>query len=90
MSPTRFASSGHARLKVVRSSGFASATSELCSDVAVVLVHQDREQFVPDLTARLVVRVPSSAASNASAQLLALSYVGPVGLDRHGLDGRLP
>ena len=63
---------------------------QVSRDVAVVLVHQDREQLLPDLLARLVVRSARIwCVEHLGPVLGAQPDVRPVGLDRHPLGGRL-
>ncbi len=58
--------------------------------VAVVLVHQDREQLLPDLVARLVVRRARLHRLERRRPVVgAQPEVGPVAGDRHPLGGRL-
>ena len=58
--------------------------------VAVVLVHQDRDQLVPDLAARLVVRGTGFWRVERLGPVVgAQPDVVPGGLDRHRLGGRL-
>ena len=55
-----------------------------------MLVHQDREQLLPDLVARLVVRSTGFWCFERLGPVVgAQPDVGPVGLDRHPLGGRL-
>lgn len=76
----------------MRSSLFCDSDlrSRLYGDVAVVLVLKDREQFLPDLVARLVVRSAGLGRFEGHGPVLGAQVdVGPVGRDRHPLGWRL-
>ena len=58
--------------------------------VLVVLVDEDREKLLPDLVAGLVVRGPGFRRLEGLGPVVGVEPdIGPVGLDRHALGGRL-
>lgn len=60
---------------------------QLIRNIAVVPVHQDRDQLLQDLVTRLVVRGAGRGFERHSPVVGAQPYVGPLGRDRHPLGG---